>query len=406
MLKNISKKYFSQSTQSIVIVNGKRTPMGSFMGRLSSIHPALLASAAIEGALQASKINKEEVDEVILGNVLSSGLGQAPARQAAIKAGLLPSTVCTTINKVCSSGMKSVHFAAQSIMTGNSDIVVAGGFESMSLVPHYLYVRKALPWGDPTLVDGIRHDGLTDSFSKLIMGSCAEKVNRDLKIGRKEQDDWAIRSYERAIAANKEGRMQKEMVHIVAETGKKGQQETISEDEECFRFMKEKIPTLKPAFEKDGTITAANASKNSDGACALVLMTEENAKKRGLTPIARIRGFADAEIDPINFSIAPSSAIQKLLKRCNLNINEIDAFEIGEAFAGTVLANMKLLNIPEDKINLNGGAVSLGHPIGMSGARIILSLVNVLQSKNGRLGLASICNGGGGASSILIERLQ
>jgi len=341
MLKYISKRSFGN----IVIVNGKRTPMGSFLGKLSTIHPSLLAGAAIEGALQSAKINKEEVDEVIMGNVISSGLGQAPARQAALKAGLLPSTVCTTVNKVCASGMKAVHFAAQSIMTNNSEIVVAGGMESMSLVPHYLYVRKAFPFGDPSLIDGIRHDGLTDSFNKILMGNCMEKVNKDLKIGRKEQDDWAIQSYERAIAANKSGVMMKEMVQIVAETGKKGVTETISEDEECFRFMKDKIPNLKPAFDREGSVTAANASKNSDGACAMVLMTEENAKKRGLAPIARIIGFADAELDPMNFSIAPASAIPKLLKRCGLNINQIDYFEIGEAFAGTVLANMKLLNL-------------------------------------------------------------
>jgi acetyl-CoA C-acetyltransferase len=402
MFSRVTKKYFSSS---IVIVNGKRTPMGSFMGKLSTIHPCILASAAIQGALQASKVAKEEVDEAILGNVLSAGLGQAPTRQAALKAGLLPSTVCTTINKVCSSGMKAVHFGAQSIMTGNSEVVVAGGFESMSLTPHYLYVRKAFPWGDPTLVDGIRHDGLTDSFNKMIMGSCMEKVNKDLQIGRKEQDDWAIQSYERAIAANKNGLMKKEIVEFDVEVAK-DKIETISEDEECFKFRKEKIPTLKPAFEKDGTITAANASKNSDGACAFILMSEELAKKKGLSPIARIRGFADAEIDPMNFSIAPASAIPKLLKKCKVNINEIDAFEIGEAFAGTVLANIKLLNLPIEKVNLHGGAISLGHPIGMSGARIILSLVNVLQNMNGRLGVAAICNGGGGASSILIERLD
>jgi acetyl-CoA C-acetyltransferase len=403
MLKYLGKKYFSSS---IVIVNGKRTPMGSFLGKLSTIHPSLLAAAAIEGSLQAAKINKEDVDEVIMGNVVSSGLGQAPARQAAIKAGLSPSTICTTINKVCSSGMKAVHFAAQSILTNNAEIVVAGGMESMSLVPHYLYVRKAFPFGDPTLIDGIRHDGLTDSFNKMLMGNCMEKVNKDLKIGRKEQDDFAIQSYERALAAYKDGLMQKELVQLVAETGKKGQTETISQDEECFKFMKDKIPTLKPAFDKEGSITAANASKNSDGACSLVLMTEENAKKRGLNPIARIKAFADAEMDPMNFSIAPASAIPKLLKRAGLTLNDIDSFEIGEAFAGTVLANMKLLNLPADKVNLHGGAIALGHPIGMSGARIILSLINVLQSRNGKYGVAAICNGGGGASSILIERLH
>jgi acetyl-CoA C-acetyltransferase len=401
MLKFISKKFFSES---IVIVNGKRTPIGSFMGKLSNIHGSLLGSAAIQGTLQASKINPEEVDEVILGNVISAGLGQAPARQAAIKAGLKPTTICTTINKVCSSGMKSVDFAYQSILTGNSKIVVAGGFESMSLVPHYLYMRKAFPWGPASMTDGIMYDGLTDSFGKLLMGNCAEKTHREYKISRQEQDDYCIQSYERAIEANKKGLFKKEIVEIVSED-KKGQKETISEDEEYQRFLKNKIPTLKPVFEKDGTITAANASKNADGGCAMILMTERHAKEKGLTPIARIKGFADNEVDPIDFSIAPAGAIQKLLKKVNLKMNDVDYFEINEAFSGTALTNMKLLGIKHDKINVHGGAVALGHPIGVSGARLILSLINVLQSNNGRVGIAAICNGGGGASSICIERI-
>lgn len=401
MYRNITKKFFSN----IVIVNGKRTPIGSFMGKLSSIHATLLGGAAIEASVKAAKINKEEVDEVIMGNVISSGLGQAPARQAAIKGGLLPSTVCTTINKVCSSGMKAVHFGAQSVREGNSKIVIAGGMENMSLVPHYLYMRKAFPWGEPSLTDGIMFDGLTDSFRHILMGSCGEKTNKDLNISRKEQDEWAMQSYERAIAVNKAGLIQKEIVHIITEP-KKGQQEIITQDEECQKYLKEKIPNLKPVFEKDGSITAANASKNADGAAALVLMTEEEAKRRGLDPIARILGFADAEIDPIDFSIAPASAIQKLLKRVNKKVEDIDFFEINEAFANTPLANMKLLNIKSEKMNVHGGAVSLGHPIGASGARIILSLINVLQSNNGKVGIAAICNGGGGASSICIERLH
>lgn len=404
MNKFLSKKFFSLA-KNIVIVNGKRTPTGSFMGKLSGIHGSLLGSAAIEGALKAAKVNKEEVEEVIMGNVISSGLGQAPARQAAIKAGLLPSTVCTTINKVCASGMKAVHFAAQSIMTDSTKLIVAGGMESMSLVPHYLYIRKAVPWGEPHLTDGIMFDGLTCSFNSILMGNCAEKTHKELKISRKEQDDWCIQSYERVIAGYKANLIQKELVELVADTGKKGQTETISQDEEFQRFMKDKIPNLRPVFEKDGTITAANASKNADGACALVVADEEHAMNRGLTPIARIKGFADAEVDPVNFSIAPASAIQKLLKKLNMNIKDVDYFEINEAFAGTVLSNMKLLNIPGEKINVHGGAVALGHPIGASGARIILSLINVLQSNNGRIGIASICNGGGGASAICVERI-
>ena len=399
MINNI-RKFFSSS---IVIVNGKRTAVGSFMGKLSSIHGSHLGAASIKGALEASKVNSEEVDEVIMGNVISAGLGQAPARQAALFAGLKSSTICTTINKVCSSGVKSVDFAYQSILTGNSKVVVAGGFESMSLVPHYLYIRKAYPWGTANMIDGIMFDGLTDSVHKNLMGNCAEKTNRDLKITRKEQDDYCMMSYERAIEASKKGLFKKEIVEIISE-GKKGK-ETISEDEEYQRYLKDKIPNLKPVFDKDGSITAANASKNADGGCAMVLMSEESAKERGLTPIARIKGFSDAEIDTIDFSIAPSAAINKLLKKTNMKINDIDHFEINEAFAGTALANMKLLGIKHDKINLHGGAVSIGHPIGMSGARIILSLVNVLQSNNGKVGIAAICNGGGGSSAVCIERL-
>jgi acetyl-CoA C-acetyltransferase len=400
MLKFISKKF----SENIVIVNGKRTPIGSFMGKLSNIHGSLLGSAAIQGSLQAAKINPEEVDEVILGNVISAGLGQAPARQAAIKAGLKPTTVCTTINKVCSSGMKSVDFAYQSILTGNSKIVVAGGFESMSLVPHYLYMRKALPFGEASLIDGVMYDGLTDSFKKYLMGHCAEKTNRDLKITRQEQDEYCFSSYERSIEANKKGLFKKEIVEIISE-GKKGQKETISEDEEYQRYLKDKIPTLKPVFDKDGSVTAANASKNADGGCAMIVMSEKHAKERGLTPIARIRGFADAEIESVDFSIAPTSVINKLLKKVNLKLNDIDYFEINEAFSSTPLANMKLLGIKHDKMNVHGGAVSLGHPIGASGARIMLSLINVLQSNNGKLGIAAICNGGGGASAVCLEKI-
>jgi acetyl-CoA C-acetyltransferase len=400
LFSNLFKKSFS----SIVIVNGKRTPIGSFMGKLSSVHASNLGAAAIQGALHSAKVNKEDIDEVIMGNVISAGLGQAPARQACLKAGLQPSTICTTINKVCSSGMKAVHFAAQSIQTGNSKIIVAGGMESMSLVPHYIYMRKAFPWGDPTLSDGIMHDGLLDFKHRILMGNCAEKTNKEYKLSRKEQDDWCIQSYERTLEAYKKGLIQKEIVNVVTEV-KKGQPETISEDEECKRFLKDKIPNLKPAFEKDGTITAANASKNCDGGAAMVVTSEENAKSLGLSPIARIKGFADAEMDPIDFSIAPASAIQKLLKKVNLSLNDINYFEINEAFAGTILANMKILKISGDKINVHGGAVALGHPIGMSGARIILSLINVLQANNGKFGIAAICNGGGGASAICIERL-
>lgn len=401
MFRGVTKKFFSES---IVIVNGKRTPIGSFMGKLSAYHAADLGAAAIEGSLLASKLNKEDVDEVIMGNVISAGLGQAPARQAAIKAGLPPSVCCTTVNKVCSSGLKAVHFAAQSIQTGNSKIVVAGGFESMSLVPHYLYIRKAFPWGEPQMVDGIMFDGLTDSFNKMLMGNCAEKTVKELNITRKEQDDFTISSYEKVIAANKSGLFAKEIVPLVLQD-KKGKSEIIGSDEEFSRFFPDKIPTLKPVFEKTGTITAANASKNADGGCAMVLMSEKHAQEKNLKPIARIVAFADSEINPVDFSIAPTSAVQKLLKKSGIDLKNIDCFEINEAFASVALANIKLLGIDKEKVNIHGGAVSLGHPIGMSGARIILSLVNALQVRNGKFGIASICNGGGGSSSVLIEKL-
>lgn len=402
-MNTFSKKY--SSFKNIVIVNGKRTPIGSFMGKLSNVHPSFLGSAAIDGAINASRINKDEVDEVIMGNVISAGIGQAPARQAAIRAGLKPSTICTTVNKVCSSGMKAVTIGAQSIMTNQSKVVVAGGFESMSLVPHYIYMRKPFTYGNPTLIDGIQHDGLTDAFDNIAMGSCAEKTNRDYKITRQEQDDYAIRSYERALDAISKGHLQKELIHITTEI-KKGKSEQITEDEEPTKFLKDKIPTLKAVFEKDGGITAANASKINDGGCALVLMAEEQANQRKLHPIARIRGFADAECDPVDFAIAPSLAIKKLLKNINLTLNDIDLFEINEAFSSVILANMKILGIGVDKINLHGGAVALGHPIGMSGARIILSLINTLQTQDKNLGVAAICNGGGGSTAICIERLK
>jgi len=401
MIKNF-RKFFS--LRNVVIVNAKRTPIGSFNGKLSQFHPALLGAAAIDSAIFTSKIQKEDVEEVIMGNVISAGMGQAPARQAAIRAGLKKTTVCTTVNKVCSSGMKAVMFGAQKIMLGERDVVVAGGFESMSLVPHYIFMRKGHPYGHAQMVDGVLFDGLTDSFNGRHMGECAEKTGKELKISRQQMDDYAILSYERSLAAAKSGLFQKEMVHLSREI-KKGVTEEIKEDEEPLKFMKDKIPTLKPVFDKEGGITAANASKLNDGACAIVLMSEDLAKSKGLTPIARIRGFTDAEVEPVDFSIAPTSAIQRLLKRNNCKIEDISHFEFNEAFSSVALANMKLLGLNQDKVNLHGGAVSLGHPIGMSGARIILSLINVMQNNNGKLGIAAICNGGGGSSSILIERL-
>jgi len=300
--------------------------------------------------------------------------------------------------------MKAIMYGAQGIMLGDRNIIVAGGFESMSFVPHYVYARRGYPYGNTQMVDGIMFDGLTDSFNGKLMGECAEKTNKDLKITREAMDEYCLLSYDRIQAAIKDKLIQKELVHLSREV-KKGVNEEIKEDEEPSKLLRDKIVGLKPAFTKDGGITAANSSKLNDGACAMVLMNEDLAKSKNLTPIARIKGFTDAEVDPVDFSIAPTSSINQLLKKCNLKIKDIDYFEINEAFSSVVLANMKLLDLKINKVNVHGGAVSLGHPIGMSGARIVLSLINVLQSKNGKLGIAAICNGGGGSSAILIERL-
>lgn len=388
--------------KSVVIVAAKRTPIGSLLGSLSAVKASSLGAVAVRAAVAQAKISPEEVDEVIFGNVVSSGIGQAPARQACIKGGLPINTVCTTVNKVCSSGMKSVTLGAQSIALGHSKVVMAGGFESMSNIPHYAYLRRPVTYGNSGLTDGISHDGLLDAFDGVPMGVCAEKTVKDYSLTRQAQDDYCQLSYKRV----KEADFSQEIAPVEIENPKTKKLESISVDEEPGKFLPDKFRNLKPAFDKNGSITAANASKINDGGCAILLVDEEYAKSRGLTILARIKGYQDSEIAPVDFSIAPGAGITKLLKNHNLTTSDISAFEINEAFSSVVLANMKILGINEQKVNLHGGAVALGHPIGMSGARIILSLISVLHKNKGKLGVASICNGGGGSTSILIENLH
>jgi acetyl-CoA C-acetyltransferase len=388
--------------RSVVIVGAKRTPIGSFMGKLSKVKATELSSIAIKAALESSGVAKEKVDEVILGNVISAGLGQSPARQASLGAQIPKTTPCININKVCASGMKATVYGAQSIGLGLSDTVVTGGFESMSMAPFLIpNMRKGQQYGNTQIIDSVAFDGLTDVYNNCAMGMCGEKTAADLKITRELQDEFCIASYERYIAANKAGKIKNEIAPV-----KINDKETVDQDEETNRYQKEKIPLLRPAFSKTGTITAGNASKINDGASALVLMAEDEAIKQGLKPLARILSYADHETDPMDFCIAPVKASQRALDYIGKKISDIDYFEINEAFSVTVLANMKLLDLDHEKVNVHGGAVAIGHPIGSSGSRIIMSLINVLKEKKGKLGLASICNGGGGATAIVIENLQ
>lgn len=388
----------------VVIVGGKRTPIGSFMGCLSNFTATKLGSTAISGALRSTGVEGKEIEEVIMGNVISSGLGQAPSRQASLGAGIPNTTPTTDCNKVCASGMKSVMLASQAIIVGDRKVMVAGGMECMSKIPHYAYLRTPTTYSHAKLLDGLMFDGLTDVYDNIPMGNCVEKTNKDFGITREEQDKFAIRSYEAARSAQASGFFDWEITPVEEETRKGKVLHT--KDEECQKFAPERFPTLRPAFDKAGSITAANASKLNDAASALILMSEDAAKERGLKPLARIVGFDDSGVAPIDFAIAPAEACKKILKRHKLNMSDIDLHEINEAFASVVLANIKLLNLDIDRVNINGGAVALGHPIGVSGNRIILTLINSLKAKNKSLGMASICNGGGGASAILIERLD
>jgi len=391
--------------KNVVIVAAKRTPMGSFGGSLSSVPATKLGAAAIKGALESIDLNPNLIEEVFMGNVLQANLGQAPAKQAAIYAGISENTPCTTVNKVCASGMKSVMLAAQSIMTGNADVVAAGGMENMSMVPHYYNARKGKKLGDISLVDGLIKDGLTDVYNKVHMGNCADQCADKYKISREEQDEFAIESYNRAANASKNGLFKEEIVKVNIPQ-RKGEDVIVDKDEEYKNVKLEKIPNLKPVFSKDGSVTAANASTLNDGASALILMSEEKAKELNLKPIAKIISYADASQEPKWFTTSPTKAINKALGRANMAVNDIDFWELNEAFSVVGIVNTQLLKLDSKKVDVNGGAVALGHPLGSSGSRIIVTLINVLKQNKGKIGGAGICNGGGGASSIIIESIN
>ena len=387
----------------VVIVSAVRTPIGSFMGALSSVPATKLGAAAIKGALNKINLDPKLVDEVLMGNVVQAGNGQAPARQAALYAGLSENVSCTTINKVCASGMKAVMQGAQAIMAGDAEIVVAGGMENMSLIPHYVHLRNGVKFGPTSLVDGMQKDGLTDAYDNNAMGVCADLCATEYNFSREDQDNFAIQSYKRSSDAWDAGKFDAEIVPVEVPQ-RRGDAIIVSKDEEYTNVKLDKIPSLAAVFTKDGTVTAANASTINDGAAALVLMSEEKAKSLGLTPLAYIKSYADAAQEPKWFTTSPAKALPKALAKAGLSVGDVDFFEFNEAFAVVGLANAKILEIDDSKINVNGGAVSLGHPLGCSGARIIVTLINVLNQNNAKIGAAAICNGGGGASAIVIER--
>lgn len=388
----------------VVIVSAVRTAMGSFLGSLSNIPAPKLGATAIKGALNKINLDPKLVDEVYMGNVLQANVGQAPARQAAIFAGIPNSVPATTVNKVCASGMKAVMLATQAIKCGDADVVVAGGMENMSLAPHYLYARKGYKLGDIKMVDGLVKDGLTNVYDQKHMGTCGDLCAQEHDFTREEQDNFAIESYTRSANAWKEGKFDAEIVPVEVPQ-RKGEPVIFKEDEEYKNVKMDKIPNLRPVFSKDGTVTAANASTLNDGASALILMSSEKAKELGLKPLAKIRGYADAAQEPEWFTTAPAKALPKALHKANLNLDDISFFEFNEAFAIVGLANMKILGLDDKKVNVHGGAVSLGHPLGNSGSRIIVTLINVLEQNNAKYGAAAICNGGGGASAIVIEKV-
>ena len=391
--------------QDVYIVSAVRTPIGSFMGSLSSVPAPKLGASAIRGALSKIGLNPNEVNEVVMGCVLQAGVGQAPARQAAIYAGLPESVICTTINKVCASGMKSIAYGAQAIMLGQADVVIAGGMENMSMVPHYLMgSRGGYKYGNVNVIDGLQFDGLTNVYDQQMMGSCAELCAEEYGFTREMQDEIAIESYKRSAKAWESGNFKEEVVPVEIPQ-RKGDPFLFIEDEEYKNVKFDKIPGLNPVFKKDGTVTAANASTMNDGAAALILMSKAKMEKLGLTPLAKIAGFADAAQAPVLFTTTPSLALPKAAERAGINISEIDFFELNEAFAVVGLANNKLMNLDAVKVNVNGGAVSLGHPLGCSGARVIVTLINVLRQNKGKFGGAAICNGGGGESAMVIENI-
>ncbi len=389
----------------VVIVSAVRTPFGSFGGSLASVSAVKLGSTAVKGALAKINLDPKHVQEVFFGNVISAGLQQAPATQVAVGAGLGYTIPCTLINKVCASGMKAIMLGTQSIMLGQNEVVVAGGMESMSNIPYYLLkARYGFKYGNGEVLDGLTYDGLTDVYNHCAMGVCADNTAKDMNISRQDQDNYSINSYKRAAAAWAAGKFNDEVIPVEI-TGRKGDVTLFGEDEEYKNVNFDKIPGLKPVFTKEGTVTAANASTINDGAAAVVLMSAAKAKELGLTPIAKILGFADAAQDPMWFTTTPSLAIPKAMKMAGVEKNNVGYYEINEAFAAVALANNKLLGLDPEKVNVNGGAVALGHPLGASGARITITLANVLKQNKSAIGVAGICNGGGGASAIVIERL-
>lgn len=390
-------------SKKVVIVSAVRTPIGSFMGSLSSVTAPQLGAAAIKGALEKINLDPNLVDEVLMGNVIQAGVGQAPATQATLFAGLPNTIPTTTVNKVCASGMKAVMQGAQAIMNGDAEVVVAGGMENMSLIPHYVYMRNGVKFGPTSLVDGMQKDGLTDAYDGNAMGVCADLCATEYNISREEQDAFAIQSYERSAKAWAEGKFDNEVIPVSIPQ-RRGEPIIFAKDEEFTNVKLDKIPTLNAVFTKDGTVTAANASTINDGAAALVLMSEEKAQSLGIKPLAYIKSYADAAQEPKWFTTAPAKALPIALDKAGMSISDVDYFEFNEAFSVVGLANAKILGLENDKVNVNGGAVSLGHPLGCSGARIIVTLINVLEQNNAKIGAAAICNGGGGASAIVIER--
>ncbi len=389
----------------VYIVSAVRTPMGSFGGSLKGFSATQLGSFAIKGALEKAGVKGEDVQEVIMGNVLQAGLGQAPARQASKFAGLPDSVIATTVNKVCASGSKAVMLAAQSIKLGDADIIVAGGMESMSNVPFYSNdIRWGAKYGNRSMVDGLAHDGLTDVYNNYPMGNAAELCAKECNISREAQDEFAIESYKRSQAAIEGGKFDNEVIPVTIPQ-RRGDDIIMAKDEEPFNVKFEKIPSLRPVFDKEGSVTAANASTMNDGASALVLMSKEKMEELGLKPIAKIVSYADAEQAPEWFTTAPSLAVPKAVEKAGLKMDDISYFELNEAFSVVGIANMQKLGIDNTKTNVNGGAVSMGHPLGSSGSRILVTLINVLHQNDAQYGAIGICNGGGGASAIVVEKV-
>lgn len=391
-------------SSTVYIVSAARTPMGSFLGSLSSVPATKLGSTVIHGALKMAGLDPKEIEEVYMGNVLQAGLGQAPARQAALGAGLSESVPCTTINKVCASGMKAISLARATIAMGEAEIVVAGGMENMSQVPHYLDARKGSKFGDIKMRDGMLVDGLTDVYNKTHMGNCAELCAKENNITREDQDAFTVTSYQRSSAAWQNGAFKSEVVPVEIPQ-RKGDPILFAEDEEYKSVKMDRISTLRPAFDKEGTITAANASTLNDGASAVILASEEAVIRHNLTPLAKIIGYADAAHDPKWFTTAPSLALPIALDRAGLSVEDVDLWELNEAFAVVGIVNNQKMGLNPEKVNVNGGAVSLGHPLGSSGCRIVVTLAHALKTRGLKYGAAGICNGGGGASAIVIEAL-